>query len=117
MQTVEITPQRSDCRMLIHVVYPSIRSYTTGNTRNRLNHHIKRDGSEIYSLPEMPQWRGANFDSSGVEINKNVVFTHIDAPSTTNTVTYTATWQSADGHVWNTASAQMTMIVAELTGY
>ena len=57
MQTVNITPTRSDARILIYVCYPSIRSYTTGNTRNRLNQHIKRNGSEIYSLSEMPQWR------------------------------------------------------------
>ena len=117
MQTLNITPTRSDARMLIHVVYPSVRSYTTGNTRNRLNQHIKRDGNEIYTLSEMPQWRGANFNSSGVEINSNVVFTHIDSPNTTSTVTYRATWQSADSQTWNTANSQMTMIVAELTGY
>ena len=116
MQTVNFTPLRTSSRVLIHVVYPSIRSYTTGNTRNRLNQHIKRNGSEIYSLPEMPQWRGANFGSSGVEVNKNVAFTHIDHPNTTNQVTYTATWQSVDGHVWNTASGQMVMIVAEISG-
>ena len=116
MQTVNFTPLKSSSRVLIHVVYPSIRSYTTGNTRNRLNQHIKRDGNEIYSLPEMPQWRGANFASSNVEINKNVSFTHIDHPNTTNQVTYTATWQSVDGHVWNTATGQMVMIVAEISG-
>ena len=116
MQTVNFTPLRSDSRVLIHVVYPSIRSYTTGNTRNRLNQHIKRDGNEIYTLSEMPQWRGANFASSNVEINHNVAFTHIDHPNTTNQVTYTATWQSVDGHVWNTASGQMVMIVAEISG-
>ena len=117
MQTLNITPTRSDARILIYVCYPSIRSYTTGNTRNRLNQHIKRNGSEIYSLNEMPQWRGANFASSGVEINKNVNFVTIDSPNTTNQVTYTATWSSVDGHAWNTASGQMTMICAELTGY
>ena len=117
MQTVAITPTRNDARILIHVCYPSIRSFTTGNTRNRLNHHITRDGSEIYSLPEMPQWRGANFNNSGVEINSNVAFTHIDSPSTTSEVTYRATWQSADSQTWNTASAQMVMICVELTGY
>ena len=117
MQTVNITPTRSNARMLIHVVYPSVRSYTTGNTRHRLTHHIKRDGTEIYTLGEVPQWRSANFGSSGVEITTNVVFTHIDSPSTTSQVTYTATWQSVDGHIWNTAGGQMTMIVAELTGY
>ena len=117
MQTLNITPTRDDARILIYVCYPSIRSYTTGNTRNRLNQHIKRNGSEIYSLNEMPQWRGANFASSGVEINKNVNFVTIDSPQTTNQVTYTATWSSVDGHVWNTASGQMTMICAELTGY
>ena len=116
MQTVNITPTNSSARILIHVCYPSIRSYTTGNTRNRLNQHIKRNGTEIYSLPEMPQWRGANFASSNVEINKNVAFTHIDHPNTTNQVTYTATWSSVDGHVWNTATGQMVMIVAELSG-
>ena len=117
MQTVNITPTRSEARILIYVCYPSIRSYTTGNTRNRLNQHIKRNGSEIYSLNEMPQWRGANFAGSGVEINKNVNFVHIDSPNTTSQVTYTATWSSVDGHVWNTASGQMTMICAELSGY
>ncbi len=117
MQTVTITPTSNDARMLIHVVYPSIRTYVTGNTRTRLNQHIKRDGNEIYNLNEMPQWRSANFGSSGVEVNKNVAFTHIDNPSTTNQITYTATWQSVDGHVWNTSSGQMVMIVAELTGY
>jgi hypothetical protein len=117
MQTLNITPTRSDARILIYVCYPSIRSYTTGNTRNRLNQHIKRDGTEIYNLGEMPQWRGANFASSGVEINKNVNFVTIDSPNTTNQVTYTATWSSVDGHVWNTAAGQMTMICAELTGY
>ena len=116
MQTVNFTPLRTSSRVLIHVVYPSIRSYTTGNTRNRLNQHIKRDGNEIYTLSEMPQWRGANFAGNNVEINHNVAFTHIDHPNTTNQVTYTATWQSVDGHVWNTASGQMVMIVAEISG-
>ena len=64
----------------------------------------------------MPQWRSANFGSSGVEITTNVAFTHIDHPNTTNQVTYTATWQSVDGHVWNTAGGQMVMIVAEISG-
>ena len=116
MQTVNITPTNSSARILIHVCYPSIRSYTTGNTRNRLNQHIKRNGTEIYSLPEMPQWRGANFAGSGVEINHNVAFTDIDSPNTTNQVTYTATWSSVDGHVWNTATGQMVMICVELSG-
>ena len=117
MLTLAFTPQRADSILWIHVEYPSIRSRETGNNRNRLNHHITRDGSEIYNLYEMPQWRGANFAGSGVEINANVAFTHIDNPSTTNQITYTATWQSVDGHVWNTASGQMVMFVAELTGY
>ena len=116
MQTVNFTPLRTSSRVLIHVVYPSIRSYTTGNTRNRLNQHIKRDGTEIYNLNEMPQYKGANFASSNVEFNQNVAFTYIDHPNTTNQVTYTATWQSVDGHVWNTASGNMVMIVAELSG-
>ena len=115
MQTVNITPTRSDARILIYVCYPAIRTYVTGNTRTRLNQHIKRDGSEIYSLNEMPQWRGANFGSSGVEVNKNVNFVTIDSPNTTSQVTYTATWSSVDGHVWNTASGQMTMICVELS--
>ena len=117
MLTLAFTPQRADSILWIHVEYPSIRSRETGNNRNRLNHHIKRDGSEIYNLNETPQWRSANFGSSGVEVNANVAFTHIDSPNTTNQVTYTATWQSSDGHVWNTAGSQMVMIIAELTGY
>ena len=117
MQTLNFTPQRSDSRLLIHVVYPSVRSFTTGNTRHRLNHHIKRNGSEIYNLGEVPQWKEANFGGSGVEITTNISFTTIDSPNTTNQVTYTATWQSVDGHVWNTAGGTMVMIIAELTGY
>ena len=98
-------------------MYPSVRSFTTGNTRTRLNHHIKRNGSEIYNLGEVPQWKEANFGGSGVEITTNISFTTIDSPNTTNQVTYTATWQSVDGHVWNTAGGTMVMIIAELTGY
>ena len=116
MQTVTFTPLKTSSRVLIHVVYPTIRTYVTGNTRTRLNHHIKRDGTEIYTLSEMPQYKSANFGSSAVEFNTNVAFTHIDHPNTTNQVTYTATWQSVDGHVWNTANGQMVMIVAEISG-
>ena len=99
-------------------LFDSLRTFSeiAEDSRTYPPYNIKRDGNEIYTLNEMPQWRSANFGSSGVEVNKNVAFTHIDNTSTTNQITYTATWQSVDGHVWNTANGQMVMIVAEISG-
>jgi len=114
MLTLSFTPQRADSILWIHVEYPSIRSYVSGNTRNRLNHHIKRDGTEIYTVNETPQWKGANFDSSGVEITTSVSFSTFDSPNTTSAVTYTTTWQSGDGQNWNTASSTRRIVIFEM---
>ena len=114
MLTLSFTPQRADSILWIHVEYPSCRSYVSGNTRNRLNHHIKRDGTEIYTVNETPQWKGANFDSSGVEITTSVSFSTFDSPNTTNAVTYTVTWASPNGTAWNTASNTRRIVIFEM---
>ena len=89
MLTCVITPQRSDSILWIHVEYPTMRSYSTGDTRNLCNHKIKRNGTNIYAVNETPQWRGANFATSGtIEINIPVSFSTFDSPNTTSAVTY-----------------------------
>ena len=114
MLTLAFTPQRADSILWIHVEYPSIRSRETGNNRNRLNHHIKRDGTEIYSIAETPQYYNANFNSSGVEITTNVVFSTFDSPNTTSAVTYTTTWASPQNTVWNTQSSTRRIVIFEM---
>ena len=114
MLTLAFTPQRADSILWIHVEYPSIRSRVSGNTRNRLNHHIKRDGTEIYSVVETPQWYNANFNSSGVEITTNVTFSTFDSPNTTNEVTYTTTWASPQNTAWNTQSSTRRIVIFEM---
>ena len=114
MLTLSFTPQRADSILWIHVEYPSIRSYVTGNNRNRLNHNIKRDGSSIYTVNETPQWKGANFDSANVEITVPVSFSTFDSPNTTSAVTYTTTWASPQGTVWNTAASTRRIVIFEM---
>ena len=114
MLTLAFTPQRADSVLWIHVEYPSCRSYVTSSTRNRLNHHIKRDGTEIYTINETPQWKGANFDSSNVEITVPVSFSTFDSPNTTSAVTYTTTWASPNGQIWNTASSTRRIVIFEM---
>ena len=114
MLTCAITPQRSDSILWIHVEYPTMRSYSTGNTRNLCNHKIKRNGSDIYAVNETPQWRGANFTSSNVEINIPVSFSTFDSPNTTSSVTYTSTWAISSGTGFNTANSVRRMIIFEM---
>ena len=114
MLTLSFTPQRADSILWIHVEYPSCRSYVSGNTRNRLNHAIKRDGTSIYTVSETPQWKGANWDSSNVEITTPVSFSTFDSPNTTSAVTYTTTWQSGDGQNWNTAQSTRRIVIFEM---
>jgi len=115
MLTCAITPQRSDSVLWIHVEYPTMRSYDTGNNRNRCNHKIKRNGSDIYAVNETPQWRSANFGGSSVEINIPVSFSTFDAPNTTSSVTYTSTWAISSGSGFNTAQATRRMIIFEMS--
>ena len=114
MLTLSFTPQRADSILWIHVEYPSCRSYVSGNTRNRLNHAIKRDGTSIYTVSETPQWKGANWDSSNVEITIPVSFSTFDSPNTTSAVTYTTTWASPNGQVWNTAASTRRIVIFEM---
>ena len=114
MLTCVITPQRSDSILWIHVEYPSMRSFSTGNTRNLCNHHVKRNGTEIYSLIEVPQWRGANFQSSSVEISVPVSYSCFDSPNTTSAVTYTSTWAIATGPGFNNANSIRRMVIFEM---
>ena len=114
MLTCAITPQRSDSILWIHVEYPTMRSYSTGNTRNLCNHKIKRNGSDIYAVNETPQWRGANFDGGTVEINIPVSFSTFDSPNTTNAVTYTSTWAINSGPGFNTAASIRRMVIFEM---
>ena len=114
MLTCVITPQRSDSILWIHVEYPSMRSFSTGNTRNLCNHHVKRNGTEIYSLNEVPQWRGANFQSSSVEISVPVSYSCFDSPNTTSAVTYTSTWAIATGPGFNNANSIRRMVIFEM---
>ena len=114
MLTCAITPQRSDSILWIHVEYPTMRSYSTGNTRNLCNHKVKRNGSDIYAVNETPQWRGANFTSSNVEINIPVSFSTFDSPNTTSAVTYTSTWAISSGPGFNTAASIRRMVIFEM---
>ena len=114
MLTCAITPQRSDSILWIHVEYPTMRSYSTGNTRNLCNHKIKRNGSDIYAVNETPQWRGSNFDGSNVEINIPVSFSTFDSPNTTSAVTYTSTWAISSGPGFNTAASIRRMVIFEM---
>ena len=114
MLTLSFTPQRADSILWIHVEYPSIRSYVTSSTRNRLNHAIKRDGTSIYTVNETPQWKGANFDSSNVEITSALSFSTFDSPNTTSAVTYTTTWASPNGQIWNTQSSTRRIVIFEM---
>ena len=114
MLTCVITPQRSDSILWIHVEYPTMRSYSQGNTRNLCNHKIKRNGSDIYYVNETPQWRGANFDGGTVEINIPVSFSTFDSPNTTSAVTYTSTWAISSGPGFNTAASTRRMVIFEM---
>ena len=115
MLTCAITPQRSDSILWIHVEYPTMRSYSSGDTRNLCNHKIKRNGSDIYAVNETPQWRGANFATSGtVEINIPVSFSTFDSPNTTSSVTYTSTWAISSGPGFNTAGSIRRMVIFEM---
>ena len=114
MLTCAITPQRSDSILWIHVEYPTMRSYSTGNTRNLCNHKIKRNGSDIYAVNETPQWRGSNFDGSNVDINIPVSFSTFDSPNTTSAVTYTSTWAISSGPGFNTAASIRRMVIFEM---
>ena len=115
MLTCAITPQRSDSVLWIHVEYPTMRSYDSGDTRNRCNHKIKRNGSDIYAVNETPQYKNCDFGSSGVEINIPVSFSTFDAPNTTSSVTYTSTWQISSGGGFNNASSIRRMIIFEMS--
>ena len=114
MLTCAITPQRSDSILWIHVEYPTMRSYSSGNTRNLCNHKIKRNGSDIYAVNETPQWRGANFASSNIEINIPVSFSTFDSPNTTSAVTYTSTWAISSGTGFNTSGSIRRMVIFEM---
>ena len=114
MLTCAITPQRSDSILWIHVEYPTMRSYSSGNTRNLCNHKIKRNGTNIYSVNETPQWRGANFASSNIEINIPVSFSTFDSPNATSSVTYTSTWAISSGPGFNTAGSIRRMVIFEM---
>ena len=72
-------------------------------------------GSDIYAVNETPQWRGANFATSGtIEINIPVSFSTFDSPNTTSAVTYTSTWAISSGPGFNTASSIRRMIIFEM---
>ena len=114
MLTCTITPQRSDSILWIHVEYPSMRSFASGNTRNLCNHHVKRNGTEIYSVNEIPQWRNANFNGSSVEVCIPVSYSCFDSPNTTSAVTYTSTWAITTGPGFNTASTTRRMVIFEM---
>ena len=115
MLTCTITPQRSDSILWIHVEYPSMRSFASGNTRNLCNHHVKRNGTEIYSLNEVPQWRNADFNSSSVEISVPVSYSCFDSPNTTSAVTYTSTWAIPQGPGFNNANSTRRMVIFEMS--
>ena len=91
-----------------------MRSYSSGNTRNLCNHKIKRNGTDIYAVNETPQWRGANFASSNIEINIPVSFSTFDSPNATSSVTYTSTWAISSGPGFNTAGSIRRMVIFEM---
>mgnify|MGYP001106032766 CR=1 FL=1 len=114
MLTLNFEPILSNSKLLIYVEYGRVRSYNTGNTRARLQHDLKRDGTDIYNLNESPQYRNANFGSSSVEFDPGPVqFTYIDQAKGTQSRQYTTTWYAVDGVVFNTASANRTMRIWE----
>ena len=98
---------------MIYVEYGRVRSYNTGNSRARLQHDLKRDGTDIYNLGESPQWRNANFHSGSVEIVPGPIqFTYIYEAKGTQSRQYTATWYSGESG-FNTAGSFRTMTIWE----
>ena len=114
MLTLNFEPILSNSKLLIYVEYGRVRSYNTGNTRARLQNKLKRDGTDIYTLNESPQYKNANFHSSAVEFDPGPVqFTYIDQAKGTQSRQYTTTWYAVDGVAFNTASANRTMRIWE----
>ena len=103
----------SNSMLFIYVEYGRCRHLATGNTRNRLQHDLKRDGTDIYNLGESPQWRNANFHSGSVEIDPGPInFTYIDEAKGTQSRQYTTTWYSGESG-FNTAGGVRTMTIWE----
>ena len=114
MLTLNFEPILSNSKLLIYVEYGRVRNYVAGNSRARLQHDLKRDGTDIYQLGESPQWRGANFNSSSVEIDPGPInFSYIDQAKGTQSRQYTATWQAIDAAAFNTGGANRTMRIWE----
>jgi hypothetical protein len=114
MLTLNFEPILSNSKLLIYVEYGRVRNYVAGNSRARLQHDLKRDGTDIYNLGETPQYKSLNFNSSGVEIDPGPInFTYIDQAKGTQSRQYTATWQSVDAAAFNTGGANRTMRIWE----
>ena len=97
MLTLNFEPILSNSKLLIYVEYGRVRSYTAGTSRNRLQHYLKRDSDNIYSLGESPQIRNWNLNGSSVETDFGPIqFTYIDQAKGTQTRQYTTTWSSPD---------------------
>jgi len=113
MLTLNFEPILSNSKLFIYVEYGRARHLATGNTRNRLTHDLKRDGTDIYNLHETPQWKNANFSGSSVEIDPGPIqFTYIDEAKGTQSRQYTTTWYSGESG-YNTAGGVRTMTIWE----
>ena len=113
MLTLNFEPILSNSKLFIYVEYGRVRSYTSGNSRNRLQHYLKRDGDNIYSLGESPQIRNWNLNGSSVETDFGPLqYTYIDEAKGTQTRQYTTTWYSGDAG-WNRAGAPSVMRIWE----
>ncbi len=96
-----ITPQSSSNVILVQFNCPTSRTTVEGNTRSRLTHKLLRGASEVEAWYEAPQWRGANFNSSSVEVGIPIFLDFLDSPATTSATTYNWQWASQDSQVWN----------------
>ena len=114
MLTLNFEPILSNSKLFIYVEYGSVRHLATGNNRNRLQHDLKRDGTDIYNLGESPQYKNANFGSSSVEFDPGPIqFTYIDQAKGTQSRQYTTTWYAVDSVAFNTGGVNRTMRIWE----
>ena len=110
-----ITPASSSNKILISIS-AVCRSYASGNNRARLTNKILRGSTLVHDIYETPQYRNANFNSSGVEINVPLFFDYLDSPATTSAVTYKYQWASVDGSTFNTGGRAYNMTLMEVSG-
>ena len=113
-----ITPRSASNVIFVQFNCPTARTTTTGNTRSRLTHKLLRGSTEVESWHECPQWRGANFNSSNVELTIPIFLDFLDTPATTSATTYNWQWASHDSETWNQGggSTPYSLTLTEFSG-